>query len=122
MAKSVRAIRGATTVDADDAAQVSKRVQELVSEMFAVNGVDQSDVISVFFTATSDISSMFPATAARALGLDDVPLMGAQELDVAGGLDRCIRVMAHIESDLDRQAIVHIYQHGAQKLRTDLAK
>jgi chorismate mutase len=122
MPKAVRAIRGATTVDVDEAKQVAERVQELVAEMFAGNGVDQEDVISILFTATEDISSLYPATAARGLGLEDVPLMGAQELSVEGMLPRCIRVMAHVNTTLDRSQITHVYQHDARGLRTDLAR
>ena len=122
MSKSVRAIRGATTIDLDEAKQVTERVQELVAEMFASNGVDQEDVISIFFTATEDISSMYPATAARALGLDEVPLMGAQELTVEAMTPRCIRIMAHVTTDLTRTQITHVYQYDARSLRSDLVK
>lgn len=115
-------MRGATTLDADDPQQMNERVRELVVKMFADNGVEHDDVISMLFTATSDISSTFPASAARSLGLDDVPLIGAQELDVDGMVPLCVRVMAHVETDLPRSEISHIFLHGARSLRTDLVK
>ncbi len=81
---AVRALRGATTVDADTPAQVSSRMQELLADLLARNGLDHDDVISIVFTATGDVVSMFPAAAARAMGLGDVPLLCARELDVVG--------------------------------------
>ena len=88
MPSAVRALRGATTVDADTAEQVTARVQALVNAMLERNGVAKDDLISVLFTATDDIRSMFPATAARGIGLGDVPLICAGELDIVGGT-RC---------------------------------
>ncbi len=75
----VRALRGATTVDQDTSDQVTERTQALLQAMQARNGVDHGDIISVLFTATDDIHSMFPATAARAIGFGDVPLLCARE-------------------------------------------
>jgi chorismate mutase len=116
----VRAVRGATTLDEDTAEQVTRRVQELVAAMLERNDIHTDDIVSVLLTATSDVHSMYPATAARALGLDDVALMGAQELDVEGGKPLCVRVLMHIESDLDRHKIRHVYLRGARDLRDDL--
>lgn len=119
---AVRAIRGATHLSADDADEMREAVVELLSEMLARNGLDESALISVLFTATPDLVSAFPATAARALDLGDVPLMCAQEIDVAGAMPRVVRVMAHAQCDLPRAEVVHIYQRGAQALRRDLAQ
>jgi len=115
---NVRALRGATTVDHDSADHVAARVQELVSAMLDRNAVAKADLISVIFTATDDIHSIFPATAARAIGLGDVPLLCAQELDVMGGMPRCIRVLMHLTTELDR--LHHVYLEGARGLRDDL--
>lgn len=120
MPSAVRALRGATTLDADDAEHLSERVQRLVSEMLDTNGVAKEDLISILFTATDDIHSMFPATAARGAGLGDVPLICARELDVAGGTPRCIRVMMHIHTDRSRGELHHVYLEGARNLRDDL--
>jgi chorismate mutase len=117
---AVRALRGATTVDADTVAQVSERVQALVNAMLARNGVNKDDLISVLFTATDDIHSMFPATAARTIGLGDVPLICARELDVVGGAPLCIRVLMHLNTSLSRSELHHVYLEGARGLRDDL--
>ena len=81
---AVRAIRGATRLSADDPVEMSEAVVELVTAMLERNDVDRADLISALFTATPDLVSMFPAAAARGLGLGDVPLICAQEIDVAG--------------------------------------
>ncbi|MDP9071955.1 MAG: chorismate mutase, partial [Actinomycetota bacterium] len=99
MPPAVRALRGATTVDADTSEQVSERVQALVTAMLARNGVTKEDLISIVVTATDDIHSMFPAAAARACGLGDVPLLCARELDIEGGTPLCIRVLIHLTTE-----------------------
>lgn len=116
----VRALRGATTVDQDDAAQIEARVVELLGAMFARNDVDKDDLISVIFTATDDLHAAFPASAARAFGLGDVPLLCARELDIDGGTPRCIRVLMHLSTDAPRGALRHVYLEGARGLRDDL--
>ncbi|HWW52308.1 MAG TPA: chorismate mutase, partial [Acidimicrobiales bacterium] len=93
MPAAVRALRGATTVDADTAEQVAVRVKALVTAMLDRNDIDKSDLISIVFTATPDVHSVFPATVARDLGLGDVPLLCAQELDIVGATPYCIRVL-----------------------------
>jgi chorismate mutase len=118
--QAVRALRGATTVEADTTEQVSKRVGELVAEMLAVNGVHKDDLISVIFTATEDLTSMFPAAAARGVGLGDVPLLCARELAVEGATPRCIRVLMHLTTDRERSELRHVYLEGAVNLRDDL--
>jgi chorismate mutase len=114
----VRALRGATTVDEDTPEQVTQRTQALLAAMVARNGVDHARVISVLFTATDDIHSMFPATAARAAGFGDVPLLCARDLDINGAQARCIRVMMHLETT--NEELHHIYLEGARGLRDDL--
>ena len=121
MPTAVRALRGATTVDADTAEQVHERTSALVKEMLARNGVHPDDVISILFTSTGDIRSAFPATAARAMGLVDVPLLDARQPEVDGALPRCVRVMMHLSTDLPRHALRHVYLEGARGLRHDLA-
>lgn len=120
MSTAVRALRGATTVDADTSDQVSDRVQALVTAMLERNDVDKDDLISIVFTATDDIHSMFPATAARASGLGDVPLLCARELDVVGGTPRTIRVLMHVTTERSRRQLHHVYLEGARGLRDDL--
>ena len=120
MPRAVRALRGATTVDVDTPEQITERVTTLLKEMFARNDVDHDDLISILFTATEDVTSMFPATAARSIGLGDVPLICAREIPVPGSTPRCLRVMVHLETDKSRQELHHIYLEQAKGLRDDL--
>jgi chorismate mutase len=120
MAAVLRALRGATTLDEDNAGQVNDRVRVLISSMLERNGIGHDDVVSILFTATDDIASMFPAAAARSLGLGDVPLICARELNVTGAVPRCIRVLMHFYTEHSREALHHIYLEGARGLRDDL--
>jgi chorismate mutase len=117
---ALRALRGATTLDADEAEHLTERVQALVNEMLRRNDVSKDDVVSILFTATEDIHCMFPATAARGIGLGDVPLICARELDVVGGTPLCIRVLMHLTTDRPRSGLHHVYLEGARNLRDDL--
>lgn len=119
---AVRAVRGATHLRADDAGEMREAVVELLTTMLERNGLATQDLISVLFTATPDLVCAFPAAAARALDIGDVPLMCAQEIDVTGAMPRVVRVMAHVECDLARAAVAHVYLRGAEALRTDLAQ
>lgn len=120
MPPAVRALRGATTVDADTVEQVNERVQALVTAMLDRNGVSKDDLISVVFTATDDIHAAFPAAAARAIGMGDVPLLCARELDIDGGTPLCIRVLMHLTTERSRRELHHVYLEGARGLRDDL--
>jgi chorismate mutase len=113
-------LRGATTVDVDTEEQVGERTRTLVTAMLERNEVSKDQLISILFTATDDIHSIFPATAARQLGLGDVPLICARELDIVGAMPRCIRVMVHLETDRSRDQLHHVYLEGARGLRDDL--
>ncbi len=119
---AVRAVRGATQLEADDREHMLERVAEMVLDAMSANGLEVDDFISVLFTATSDLVSEFPAYAARQLGFGDVPLMCARELEVAGSMPRVVRMMAHVETDLPRSEVTHVYLHGAARLRTDLTR
>lgn len=118
----VRAIRGATQLAADDAAEMAEAVQELIATMLERNGIGTDELISIILTATPDLQSSFPATAARGLGLGDVPLLSAQELDIPGALPRAVRAMVHAELDAPRADVRHVYLRGAAVLRQDLAQ
>lgn len=120
MTAAVRALRGATTVDVDSSEQIHERVGALIKEMLARNDVDKDDLISVIITATEDVTSMFPAAAARAVGLGDVPLLCARELTIDGATPRCIRVLMHLTTDRSRADLRHVYLAGAEGLRDDL--
>jgi chorismate mutase len=118
---AVRALRGATTLDEDTPEQMHTRVKALFAALFERNALEADDVISVFLTATPDIRTAFPATAARAFGLDAVALLGAQELAVDGATPRCVRVLLHVETDRARDDLKHVFLEGATHLRPDLA-
>ena len=120
MAAVLRALRGATTLEEDTSEQVNERVRALVSALLERNGIDHDDLVSILFTATDDIVSMFPATAARSLGLGDVPLICARELAVAGAVPRCVRVLLHFYTERTRDSLHHVYLEGARGLRDDL--
>ena len=119
---AVRAIRGATQVDADDREQVLEATRELVSAVMNRNQLHHDDVISILFTATPDLVSEFPALAARELGFGDVPLMCATEMNVPHALPRVLRLMAHVDVEKPRDDIQHVYLRGAVALRRDIAQ
>jgi chorismate mutase len=117
---TLRALRGATTFDVDEKAHDHQRVITLLERMTADNGIDHDEVVSILFTATNDLHSTFPATAAREVGYGDVPLICAQELDITGATPRCIRVMMHLHTERPRADLHHVYLEGAVGLRDDL--
>ncbi|MFN0098320.1 MAG: chorismate mutase [Gemmatimonadaceae bacterium] len=118
--RSIRAIRGATTVAADDPVLIREAVTELLETILNDNDIVPADVISAVFTATPDLISEFPAHAARLFGWTDIPLLCAQELPVHGALPRCIRVMLHAETRRQRSEMRHAYLRDAILLRADL--
>jgi chorismate mutase len=119
---TVRAIRGAVQVDADEREAILEATAELVAEVMSRNELTADDVISVMFTATPDLTAEFPALAARKIGFHAVPLMCATEIPVAGAMPRVVRLMAHVETDRPRSQIQHVYLRGAAALRLDIAQ
>jgi chorismate mutase len=119
---AVRAVRGATQLEADDRDHMLERVAEMVTDAMSANGLEVDDFISVIFTATSDLVAEFPAYAARRLGFGEVPLLCARELEIAGSMPRVVRMLAHVESELPRGDVTHVYLHGAAALRKDLTR
>jgi len=116
----VRALRGATTCDVDTVEEIDGKTQALVTAMLETNEVDHEDLVSIVFTSTDDLHAQFPATAARALGLGDVPLLCARELDIVGGRPRTVRVLMHLYTERTRAELHHVYLEGATTLRDDL--
>jgi chorismate mutase len=116
----MRALRGAITVPRDRPDDIRDATVELLSEMFARNDVAAEDVVSVVFTATPDLTSEFPAVAARFLGLSDVPRLCAAEIAVPGALPLCIRVLLHLYTDRAPGELRHVYLRDARSLRSDL--
>jgi len=120
--RRVRAIRGAIQVDADTRDVVLEGSAELVRAVLARNSLTPDDIISILFTATPDLTSEFPAYAARLLGLTDVPLMCATEIAVPGAMPRVLRLLAHVETELARADVRHVYLRGAAALRSDVPR
>ena len=118
--KSLRALRGATTVSANDASAIVEGTGELLREMLQRNAVELDDLVSLIFTTTPDLNAEFPAAAARAIGIAHVPLLCAQEIEVPGDVARCIRVLVHLYTDRDYASLRHVYLGEARQLRTDL--
>lgn len=118
----MRAIRGATQLTQDDPAEMAQAVVELLETMLQRNEVSTDDLVSVIFTATPDLTSAFPAAAARGIGFGDVPLLCATEIGVPGAPQRIIRVMMHAEIGVPRSEVHHVYLRGAEVLRQDLAQ
>jgi chorismate mutase len=119
---AVRAIRGAVQVDANEAAAILDGTSELVTEVMTRNQLTPADVISVVFSATTDLNAEFPALAARKLGFQDVPLLCCAEIDVPAAMPRVVRLMMHVDAPVPRSAIQHVYLRGAAALRLDIAQ
>ena len=119
---AVRAVRGATQLEDDVREHMLERVAEMVTGVMDANDLSVDDFISIIFTATSDLVSEFPAYAARRLGFSDVPLICARELEIEGSMPRVVRMLAHVESDLPKSDVTHVYLHGAANLRRDLTR
>ena len=118
---SVRAVRGAITVQEDTPDAIREATAELLGALLERNGLDPGDLISMIFTTTPDLRAEFPAVAAREIGLGQVPLLCASEIDVPGALGRCIRVMVHAELP-DGTHVRHTYLREARQLRMDLSE
>jgi chorismate mutase len=113
----LRALRGAITVERNDAEAILDATEELVQALLERNRLQHEDLVSCIFTCTADLDAAFPAEAARRLGLNAVPLLCAREIDVPGSLPRVIRLMVHCYMDGDAQ---HVYLRDAEALRRDL--
>jgi chorismate mutase len=116
----MRALRGAITCDANTKEEIDTKTQRLMRELLIRNELEHDDLVSILFTATEDLTAEFPAVAARALGLGDVPLICARELGVTHGMPRVIRVMVHCYTPRERTDLHHVYLDGARALRDDL--
>ena len=117
----VRGIRGATTVEANTYAVLERAVIELMEEIEIQNDIDPREIVSATFSVTIDIDVVFPAKIARSRSQwENVPLLDVQQMYVKGSLERCIRVLIHVNTPLEQHQIKHIYLNGARDLRPDL--
>lgn len=114
------AVRGATTVSVDRPEEMHEAVAELLEALLSANGIAREEVASAIFTATPDLGSAFPATAARAAGWERVPLLCMAEMAVRNGLPRCIRVLLHVSRPIEPDRVRHVYLREARSLRPDL--
>lgn len=116
----LQALRGAITCNENSKGEIEEKTQRLVKELLARNELEHDDLVSIIFTMTSDLTAEFPATAARALGLGDIPLLCARELEIEGGMPMCVRILVHCHTALARDELHHVYLDGARALRDDL--
>jgi chorismate mutase len=117
-----RAIRGATTADANTAEDILEATEELLRTVLTLNEMTVDDLVSVIFTTTTDLNATFPAVAAREMGLDQIPLMCAHEMTVPGSLDQVVRVMIHVNTARPASEIKHVYLRRATILRPEWAR
>jgi chorismate mutase len=117
----VRGIRGATSVAADTPEDIAAATTELLKEILRANQIEQFDEIaSAIFTTTGDLTSSFPAEAARSIGMHQVPLLCASEIPVRSSVTRCIRILLHLNTDKNQADMVHVYLNEARRLRPDV--
>jgi chorismate mutase len=116
----VRAARGAIKVHEDRSEVVLEATGRLLRSVLDANGVQRDDLVSILFTVTDDLRSVFPAEAARRMGLGAVPLLCAREIPVAGAMASVVRLLVHFHSDKGLDDVVHVYLDGAEALRDDL--
>lgn len=118
---AVRGVRGATTVEVDQPEKILAATSELLRELLAVNNIDSyEEIVSIVLTTTEDLTSAFPAEAARELGMNAVPLLCASEIPVPNSMKRCIRVLLHLNTDRKQSEMLPVYLHEAKKLRPDV--
>ena len=116
----LRSIRGATTVEINDKAEILQAAKELINHILTANQLDIHQIINMTFTCTRDLDQVYPAAAARELGIVNAALMCVSELHVEGSLPMCIRVMITAETDVSQTAVKHIYLRNAKSLRPDI--
>ena len=117
--RRLHAIRGATTVERDDATLILAATRDLLREIVSRNTLVIDDIVSAVFTLTPDLYTQFPAIAARELGWTDVALLCTMEIPVPGALERTIRVMLHVEFEEPRDSVAHVYLGATASLRPD---
>jgi len=117
----IAAIRGAITVENDTKQEIINATKELLSNIIEKNKLNIENIIFILFTMTKDLKSTFPAVAARMMGLNEIPLICAQELEIEESLEKCIRVLLLVEVN-SKESIKHIYLKKAVNLRKDLMR
>jgi chorismate mutase len=113
-----RGIRGATTVEHNDAEEILAATKELLQLMIEQNDLHTENIASAIFTVTEDLDATFPAQAARLMGWAEVALMCGREIPVPNSLGKCIRILLHVNSMCSAADIRHVYIRGATNLRS----
>ena len=122
MTLAVRGIRGAISVDKNNRQEIIMETQHLLQEIVKKNNINHEDVCSIFFSVTTDLTSEFPAIAARKLGFSHTPLLCLTEIPVQGSLARVVRILVHWNTDIPQKDMVHVYLKDATSLRPDLSE
>ena len=117
-----RGIRGAITINENKKEPIIEGTIRLLNEIISVNEIKEEDIVSIFFSVTEDLNATFPARAARNMGLTTTPLLCFHEIRVPDGLEKCIRILMHVNSTKDKSSIKHIYLEKAESLRPDIAQ
>ncbi len=117
-----RGIRGAITVEDNDREELLSATKELLQKLLDDNQIQAEDIACIFFTTTPDLTAEFPAAAARAMGMDSVPLLCGHEMSVPHGLPRCLRIMMLVNTTRQATEMVHIYLKGATGLRSEVQR
>lgn len=115
------AVRGATSVERNDAEAIGAATRSLLEEMLSRNLLVPGQIVSCIFTTTDDLDAEFPAVSAREMGLDRVPLLCAREIAVPGAMSSVVRVLIHYYADPDHDP-EPVYLGEASKLRSDLGE
>ena len=118
----MRGIRGAITVTENNKNKIIENTKILIKDIVNENNLKTEEIVSMIFTATSDLNKEYPAVAARELGYNQIPLMCYQELNIENSLKKCIRIMIYINRDCSLDKINHVYLKNAKKLRPDLVE
>ncbi|MFW6237998.1 MAG: chorismate mutase [Halanaerobiales bacterium] len=117
----MRGVRGAVTVNEDLPREIIRVTKKLLEAVIEENSIQEEELVSMCFTATSDLKSEYPSVAARKMGFTGVPLLNFQEMEVEGSLPHCIRLLVYIDRNCSLEEINHIYLGEAKSLRPDLA-
>ncbi|MCT4544107.1 MAG: chorismate mutase [Vallitalea sp.] len=113
-------IRGAITVDNNTKEDIINETKLLLEEILKRNNINIDEIISIIFTATDDLTAAYPAIAARELGIVNASLLCVSEMHVENSLDKCIRIMMHIQQEVLQKDMRHVYLKKAESLRPDL--
>lgn len=114
-----RGVRGATTVSRNDPEEILEATRELLHTVMRVNDMEIEDIASIYFTTTVDLNAVYPAVAARQLGMFDTALICGHEMQVPGSLPLCIRVLIHWNTTRTQKEVGHVYLREAKSLRPD---